>query len=263
VNPAETPGRSPAPSPTIAVAIPCYNEAAAVGRVVDDFRASLPGADVVVFDNASDDGTAEVAAAHGARVVFVPDRGKGFAVRAAFAELKGYDVVVMTDGDGTYPASSAPALIAPVVDGVAEMVVGARRPVPGAQAMSPVRGLGNVLIGGAFRALVGPGTGDLLSGYRAFGRRFVGSVELRSEGFEIETELAVTATARGFPTREIDVPYHPRIAGTESKLRAFRDGRRILATIVREGLRLRPLRALTLAALVVAAAAVLVALARR
>lgn len=239
--------------PTIAVAIPCYNEAAAVGRVVDDFRAALPRAEVVVFDNASDDETAAVAQAHGARVVTVFDRGKGFVVRSAFATLRGFDVVVLTDGDGTYPAEEAPRLIAPVVEGKADMTVGARRPVPGAQAMAPVRALGNVLIGSAFRVLVGPGTGDLLSGYRAFSRRFVESVDLRSEGFEIETELAVTATAREWPTVEIDVPYHPRIAGTESKLRAFRDGRRILATIVREGFRLRPLRAVTALAATTAA----------
>ncbi|AMV36277.1 glycosyltransferase [Planctomyces sp. SH-PL62] len=252
----------PRRSPTIAVAIPCYNEAAAVGRVVDDFRAHLPGADVVIFDNASEDDTAAIAAAHGARVVAVPDRGKGFVVRAAFATLKGYDVVVMTDGDGTYPAEAAPRLVAPVLDGRAAMTVGARRPVPGAQAMAPVRALGNVLIRGAFRLLIGVGAGDLLSGYRAFSRRFVETVDLRSEGFEIETELAVAATAGDFPTLEVEVAYHPRIAGTESKLRAFRDGRRILRTIVREGLRLRPLRAAALlaafASLVIAAILLLV-----
>ncbi|WP_240911175.1 glycosyltransferase [Paludisphaera soli] len=247
----EEPGRSA----TIAVAIPCYNEAAAVGRVVDDFREHLPGAEVVVFDNASDDDTAAIAAAHGARVVPVPDRGKGFAVRAAFAALRGYDVVVMADGDGTYPADHVRELIAPVLDGRAAMTVGARRPVPGAQAMAPVRALGNFLIRGAFRVLIGPGTGDLLSGYRAFSRWFVESADLRSEGFEIETELAVAATAGRFPTLEIDVPYHPRIAGTESKLRAFRDGRRILRTIVREGVRLRPLRAAALLATLAAAIA--------
>lgn len=249
MEPSAAPGRPP----TIAVAVPCYNEAAAVGRVVDDFRSSLPGAEIVVFDNASDDGTAAIAIKHGARVVPVPDRGKGFAVRAAFHALRGFDVVVLTDGDGTYPAEEARRLVAPVLEGRADMTVGARRPVPGARAMAPVRALGNFLIGGAFRVLIGPGTGDLLSGYRAFSRKFVESANLRSEGFEIETELAVTATARGWPTVEIDVPYHPRIAGTESKLRAFRDGRRILATIVREGLRLRPLRAFAAAAAFAAA----------
>lgn len=228
-----------------------------MGRVVDDFRAHLPGAEVVVFDNASDDGTAEIAAAHGARVVPVPDRGKGFAVRAAFATLADYDVVLMADGDGTYPAEEAPRMIAPVLEGRAETVVGARRPVEGAQAMAPVRALGNVLIGGAFRAFIGPGAGDLLSGYRAFSRRFLHEVRLRSEGFEVETELAVQTATRGLAAADVDVPYRPRIEGTESKLRAFRDGRRILATIVVEGFRLRPLRACAVVTATVAPAAAL------
>lgn len=236
----------------MAVALPCYNEAPAVGRVVDDFRAHLPGAEVFVFDNASDDGTAEVAAARGARVIPVPDRGKGFAVRAAFETLKDYDVVLMADGDGTYPAEEAPRMIAPILEGRAETVVGSRRPEEGAKAMAPVRALGNVLIRGAFLAFIGPGAGDLLSGYRAFSRRFLRDVRLRSEGFEVETELAVATAAGRLAAAEVEVPYRPRIEGTESKLRAFRDGRRILATIVREGFRLRPLRA---SAVVAAAAA--------
>ena len=242
----------PARPPKVAVALPCYNEAAAVGRVVDDFRAHLPGAEVFVFDNASDDGTEAIAAARGARVVPVPDRGKGFAVRAAFDALEDYDVVLMADGDGTYPAEEAPRMIAPILEGRAETVVGSRRPVDGARAMAPVRALGNVLIRGAFLAFIGPGAGDLLSGYRAFSRRFLREVRLRSEGFEVETELAVATAAGGLAAAEVEVPYRPRIEGTESKLRAFRDGRRILATIVREGFRLRPLRA---SAIVAAAAA--------
>ncbi len=231
------------PTPTIAVAIPCYNEAAAVGTVVDQFRSALPTADIVVFDNNSTDGTGGIAASHGARVVHVPDQGKGFAVRAAFAAFRGYDVVVMVDGDGTYPAEAAGLLVAPVLEGNVETTIGARQPEPGAGAMTPVRALGNLIIRAAFRILIGRGPGDLLSGYRAFSRTFVDTVTLRSEGFEIETELAVAAVAHRFPTLEISVPYRPRIAGTESKLRAFRDGRRILATIVREGLRLEPWRA--------------------
>jgi len=228
----------PSATPTVAVAIPCYNEAAAVGAVVDQFRAAWPSAEIVVIDNNSTDGTGEIAARHGARVVSEPKQGKGFAVRAAFKDLRGRDVVVMVDGDGTYPAEFIGELIAPILEGRAETTVGARRPEPGAGAMSPVRALGNLIIRSAFRLLIGPGSGDLLSGYRAFSRRFVETVPLRSEGFEIETELAVATVARRLPAVEITVPYHPRIAGTESKLRAFRDGRKILTTILREGLRL-------------------------
>jgi glycosyltransferase involved in cell wall biosynthesis len=230
------------PSTRIAVAIPCYNEAAAIGTVITQFRASLPGAELVVFDNNSNDGTAEIARSMGVRVEPVPEQGKGHAVRAAFALFSDCDAVILVDGDGTYPAEAAPLLVAPVLEGTADMVVGARQPEPGAGAMSPVRGLGNLLIRSAFRLLIGPGTGDLLSGYRAFGPNYVHSVNLQSEGFEIETELAIEAVTRRLKTLEVSVPYRPRIAGTVSKLNAFRDGRRILKTILVEGSRRRPSR---------------------
>jgi glycosyltransferase involved in cell wall biosynthesis len=224
------------------VAIPCYNEAAAIGTVITQFRASLPGAELVVFDNNSTDGTAEIARSMGVRVEPVPKQGKGHAVRAAFALLSDRDAVVLVDGDGTYPAEAAPLLVAPVLEGTADMVVGARQPERGAGAMSPVRGLGNFLIRSVFRLLIGPGTGDLLSGYRAFSPNYVHSVNLQSEGFEIETELAIEAVTRRLKTLEVSVPYRARIAGTVSKLNAFRDGRRILKTILVEGSRRRPSR---------------------
>jgi glycosyltransferase involved in cell wall biosynthesis len=232
--------------PRIAVAIPCYNEAAAIGTVVAQFRESLPGAELVVFDNNSTDGTADIARSLGVRVEPVSEQGKGHAVRAAFALLSDRDVVVLVDGDGTYPAEAAPLLVAPVLEGTADMVVGARQPERGAGAMSPVRGLGNVLIRAAFRLLIGPGTGDLLSGYRAFSANYVHSVNLQSEGFEIETELAIEAVTRRLKTLEVSVPYRPRIAGTVSKLNAFRDGRRILKTILVEGARRNPSRIVSL-----------------
>ena len=233
-----------APEARIAVAIPCYNEAAAIATVVASFRATLPNAEIVVFDNNSTDGTGDIARELGVRVVEVPEQGKGHAVRAAFGSLADFDVVLLTDGDGTYPAEAAPLLIAPVLDGTAEMTVGARQPMPGAGAMTFTRGAGNRLIRSAFLLLIGPGNTDLLSGYRAFSRRFRREVLLRSSGFEIETELAGEAAARGLRMLEISVPYHPRIAGTTSKLRAFRDGRRILMTILKLGIRLRPVRLL-------------------
>ncbi len=130
-------------------------------------------------------------------MVDVPEQGKGHAVRAAFATLADFDAVLLTDGDGTYPAEAAPLLIAPVLEGSAEMTVGARQPTPGAGAMTLIRGVGNRLIRAAFRLLIGPGNTDLLSGYRAFSRRFRQEVRLRSSGFEIETELAGEAAARG------------------------------------------------------------------
>jgi glycosyltransferase involved in cell wall biosynthesis len=233
------------PNPArIAVAIPCFNEAAAIAIVIEQFHAALPAAELVVFDNNSTDDTAVIARRRGVRVVAVPEQGKGHVVRTAFAMLSEFDVMVLTDGDGTYPANAAPLLVAPIVENAADMTVGARQPTPGAGAMTLTRGLGNHLIRAAFRLLIGPSNTDLLSGYRAFNRRFRTTVQLRSQGFEIETELASEAVARSLRVVTIPIPYHPRIAGTQSKLRAFRDGLRILATIVGQSLRLRPHRPL-------------------
>jgi len=226
-------------TPRIAVAIPCLNEAAAIPVVLAQWREALPEAELVVFDNNSTDGTGDLARTQGARVVAVPEQGKGCVVRAIFAMLADCDAVVLVDGDGTYPAAAARALLAPVLDGSADMTVGARRPVAESGAMPLIRGLGNGLIRAAFRVLIGRAPGDLLSGYRAFNRHFLETVALESRGFEVEAELTSAAIARGMRVAEVPVSYHPRIAGTASKLRATRDGMRILAMIARQGLRLR------------------------
>ena len=240
-----TGGGSPAlASPQIAVAIPCYNEAGAVEAVVEGWRRELPEAEIVVFDNNSSDGTGALARRIGVRVVEVRDQGKGHAVRAIFEDLADRDVVILVDGDGTYPPEAARALIEPILQGRADMTVGARHPIEAPGAMSPVRGVGNVLITAAFRALIGPGTRDLLSGYRGFSRHFLEIVHPRSVGFEIEAEIAGQAAARGLACVEIDVEYRPRIAGTASKLRAFRDGRRILFAILAQSFRFQPWRPL-------------------
>ncbi len=232
--------------PRVAVAIPCYNEAAAITSVVNEYREALPNAEIVVFDNNSNDGTGGIARGLGVRVVEVPKQGKGYAVRAIFQELSDRDAVVLIDGDGTYPADHVEQLLAPVLAGAADMAVGARRPVDAPGAMTPVRGLGNFLIRAAFRVLIGPGAGDMLSGYRVFGPRFLKGVSLHSRGFEIETELTAEAVAGNFRVFEFPVPYRPRIEGTVSKLRVFRDGRRILIRIVKESLRRKPWRPATL-----------------
>ena len=130
MNPSADPEAEPAPV-RIAVAIPCFNEAAAIAAVVAQFRDALPDAAIVVYDNNSTDGTGEIARALGVRTEHVPRQGKGHVVRAAFADLSEFDVVVLTDGDGTYPADSAPLLIEPVLMGAADMTVGARQPTPG------------------------------------------------------------------------------------------------------------------------------------
>jgi len=232
--------------PTIAVAIPCFNEAGAVSAVVEAWRRELPEAEIVVFDNNSSDGTGAIARRIGVRVVEVRDQGKGHAVRAIFEDLGDRDVVILVDGDGTYPPESARDLIEPILLGRADMTVGARHPVEAPGAMTPVRGLGNFLITSAFRLLIGPGTHDLLSGYRGFSRHFLQVVHPCSSGFEIEAEIAGQAVARGLPTVEIPVEYRPRIAGTASKLRVFRDGSRILLAILRQSIVWQPWRLLFL-----------------
>ena len=237
---------NPSAPSRIAVAIPCYNEAAAIGDLVERWTRALPGAEILVFDNNSNDATALLAQAAGARVVPVPQQGKGRVVQAIFEQLQDRDAVIMTDGDGTYPPEDARRLLKPVLAGEADMVVAARQPVQeaGRSAMHPVRGLGNALIRTGFRVMLGRGPGDLLSGYRVFGPEFLKHVKPRSSGFEIETELTGHAVARGYRVVELAVPYYPRAEGTESKLRAGRDGLRILFMIVRLAFRLRPWRIL-------------------
>jgi glycosyltransferase involved in cell wall biosynthesis len=227
-----------APEPaSIAVAIPCYNEAAALPVVIAAWREALPQAEIVVFDNNSTDSSAEIARGLGARVVPVREQGKGNVVRTIFATFARHDFVVLVDGDGTYPADRVHSLLAPILADEADMAVGGRKPVDQPGAMTPVRGLGNLLIRAGFNLLIGQGLGDLLSGYRVFNRRFRQAVTLRSSGFEIETELSSQALVRGLRVVEVAVPYYPRIAGTQSKLRAFRDGLRILRTIFSQSLR--------------------------
>ena len=229
-------------TPSISVAIPCFNEAKAIASVVREWKTALPEAEIIVFDNGSTDGGADLAREAGAKVEFVSERGKGNVVRVIFALLIDRDAVVMVDGDGTYPAKEVGPLIIPILTGEADMTVGARRPVAELKAMSPVRGFGNVLIRFAFLVLIGRGPGDLLSGYRVFGPRFLANVRPNSRGFEIETELTAEAIAHDLKIVEVAVSYHPRVAGTSSKLRAFRDGFRILMTILNRSARLRPIR---------------------
>ncbi|MFM1802239.1 MAG: hypothetical protein RJA81_1591 [Planctomycetota bacterium] len=226
----------------IAVALPCFNEAPALPLVISEWKRVLPDVDIFVFDNNSTDGSGAVARELGARVIPVARQGKGYVVRAIFAELGNRDAVIMADADGTYPASAVDILLTPILENQADMTVGSRVPDTTLGAMSPVRGLGNVLLRSAFWVLIGISGGDLLSGYRLFGPRFLKQVRLKSHGFEIETEIACKAIAGGFRVIEKDVVYLPRVAGTASKLRAFSDGLRILKMMCKMSLLLKPWR---------------------
>ncbi len=215
----------------LAVVIPCYNEAVAIRRVVEGFRASLPQATIHVFDNNSSDDTAGMARRAGAIVHHVALRGKGNVVRRMFADVDA-DVYVMVDGDDTYDAAAAPVLVTKLLDEQLDMVVG-RRLTEETAAYRAGHRTGNRMLTGAAAMVFGSAFDDLLSGYRVFSRRFAKSFPAHSAGFEIETELAVHALGMRMPVAEVPTAYGARPEGSHSKLSTYRDGFSILMTIAR------------------------------
>lgn len=214
----------------IAVLVPCFNEAAAIDKVVRDFRASLPGATVYVYDNNSTDDTVQVASAAGAEVRRESRRGKGNVVRRMFQDIEA-DIYVMVDGDDTYDAGVAPALVERLVGDNLDMLVG-RRVETHQAAYRMGHRLGNRVLTGLVGWLFGSPIDDMLSGYRVFSRRFVKSFPSSSREFEIETELTVHALQMKMAIAEVETNYKERPPGSTSKLRTFRDGWRILVTIM-------------------------------
>jgi glycosyltransferase involved in cell wall biosynthesis len=239
----------------IAVLVPCYNEAAAIEKVVADFRASLPTARVYVYDNNSTDNTSEVAAKAGALVRKELRKGKGNVVRRMFQDIEA-DVYVMVDGDDTYDASRAPELVAKLCDDNLDMVVGRRIETHDAAYRAGHR-LGNAVLTGLVRKLFDAKIADMLSGYRVFSRRFVKSFPAFSREFEIETELTVHAMQMKMAVAEVDTNYKERPPGSTSKLRTFRDGWRILMTITNLVRNERPLLFFTLIGLLLIIAAII------
>ncbi|RZZ88054.1 glycosyltransferase [Pseudoxanthomonas winnipegensis] len=215
----------------VAVLIPCFNEATTIAKVVGDFRAALPQAEVWVFDNASTDDTAQAARAAGAQVRRVPAKGKGNVVRAMFRDVEA-DAYLMVDGDDTYPAGAAAALLEEVRQGRADMVVGTRLEDFQHASFRRFHGIGNQLVRRCVAMLFGSPVRDVLSGYRAFSRRFVKSMPVLSHGFEIETEMTVFALSSGFVLAERPIAYGVRPDGSQSKLSTYRDGVRVLRTLL-------------------------------
>jgi glycosyltransferase involved in cell wall biosynthesis len=220
----------PKRAPRVAVLVPCYNEEAAIAAVVRDFRAALPAATIYVYDNNSRDRTAEVARQAGAVVRAEPLQGKGHVVRRMFADVDA-DLYVLVDGDATYDAASAPAMIARALDERLDMVVGSRVSNETA-AYRAGHVLGNRVLTGFVARLFGERFTDILSGYRVLSRRYVKSFPALATGFEIETELTVHALELAMPTAEVATPYRSRPPGSVSKLNTYRDGLRILLTIL-------------------------------
>jgi glycosyltransferase involved in cell wall biosynthesis len=216
-------------NPEIAVIVPCLNEEVAIGQVVDAFREHVPGCVVFVYDNGSTDRTVEVARAHGAVVRSEPLKGKGNVVRRMFADVEA-DVYVMVDGDATYDASAAPALVQKLLQESLDMVTGTRVE-QGEAAYRRGHRFGNWLLTTLVAKIFGKRSSDMLSGYRVMSRRFVKTFPALSSGFEIETELTVHALQLRLPIADVPTAYADRPRGSASKLSTFKDGFRILNTI--------------------------------
>jgi glycosyltransferase involved in cell wall biosynthesis len=226
--------------PRIAVLVPCYNEEAAVATVVANFRSALPAAEIYVYDNNSRDRTAAVAREAGAIVRSERRQGKGHVVRRMFADVEA-DIYVLVDGDATYDAPSAAVMIDKLLDEHLDMVVGLR--IDQSQAAYRLgHRTGNRMLTGFLAWTFGRDFQDILSGYRVFSRRFVKSFPVLSDGFEIETELAVYALELSLPVAEVETPYYARPEGSFSKLNTWRDGFRILGTMLKLYRAEKPLR---------------------
>lgn len=245
-------------APRVAVLLPCYNEEAAIAQVVRDFRSALPQATVYVYDNASSDRTSEVAAAAGAVVVRETLRGKGNVVRRMFADIDA-DIYVLADGDDTYDAAVAPGLIETLCRDQLDMVNAARSNTS-SDAYRRGHRFGNRLFTTMVSTLFGKRFDDILSGYRVFSRRFVKSFPALAQGFEIETELTVHALELRMPVGEVRTAYRERPEGSQSKLSTFKDGFRILLTILRLTKEERPLPFFAAAGTILALSSVLLSI---
>ena len=234
----------------IAVLIPCYNEEKTVGKVVADYKAALPEADIYVYNNNSTDRTAEIAEKAGAIVRNEYRQGKGNVVRSMFRQIDA-DCYLMIDGDDTYPAENAREMVEYVLYGQADMVIGDRlSSTYFTENKRPFHNLGNVLVRRLINWLFHSHINDIMTGYRAFSRTFVKGFPVLSRGFEIETEMSIHAVDKNLLLKEIPVTYRDRPDGSESKLNTYSDGFRVLKTIFRLFKEYRPLAFFSAAALV-------------
>lgn len=217
---------------SIAVLLPCYNEEATIGKVVRDFKAALPDAAIYVYDNNSTDRTAEIAAAEGAIVRKEPRQGKSNVVRAMFEDIDA-DVYVMADGDDTYPADAAPAMVEKVLEGY-DMVIGDRLSSTYFQENKrPFHNFGNRLVRGSINGLFGAHVTDIMTGYRAFNFTFVKTYPVLSRGFEVETEMTIHSLNNNLRLFEMPIQYRDRPEGSVSKLDTVGDGIKVMSTIFR------------------------------
>lgn len=217
---------------SVAVLLPCYNEEVTIGKVVRDFKAALPHADIYVYDNNSTDRTAEIAMAEGAIVRKEPRQGKGNVIRAMFEDIDA-DVYVMADGDDTYPADAAPAMVDKVLEGY-DMVIGDRLSSTYFQENKrPFHNFGNRLVRGSINGLFHADVTDIMTGYRAFSFTFVKTYPVLSRGFEVETEMTIHSLNNNLRLFEMPIQYRDRPAGSVSKLDTVGDGIKVMSTIFR------------------------------
>jgi glycosyltransferase involved in cell wall biosynthesis len=217
-------------SKTLTIGIPCFNEAVTVGKVITDFRGVFPEARIVVVDNASTDGTSQIARAHGAEVVSEPRKGKGYAVQRLFSVTES-DYLIMVDGDDTYPAEEALKLIATIEREGGDTVVG-RRTSDQQAAFKPAHTWANLVLAWFIETIFEARCGDLFSGYRLFTRPFYRNIPMLAQGFEVETELAIQTIDKGFVQRDVDISFRSRPEGSFSKLNTFSDGFRVIRVII-------------------------------
>lgn len=240
----------------VAVLIPCYNEAKTIAKVVADYRAALPEADIYVYDNNSSDGTDEIAREAGAIVRYETRQGKGNVIRTMFREITA-DCYLMIDGDDTYPCENAREMVDLVLQKNVDMVVGDRlSSTYFTENKRPFHNLGNRMVRGLVNSFFEGDITDIMTGYRAFSYQFVKSFPVLSKGFEIETEMTIHALDKNLSVKSVPVAYRDRPDGSESKLNTYSDGFKVLRTIVRLLKEYKPLRFfgwLALAALVLAA----------
>ena len=218
---------------TIAVLIPCYNEAVTIEKVVTDFREALPEAVIYVYDNNSKDDTAAIAARAGAVVRHEYQQGKGNVIRRMFREIDAR-CYLMVDGDDTYPADFARRMVEPVLNHLADMVVGDRLSATYfTENKRPFHNFGNRLVRWSINALFKSSIRDIMTGYRAFSYAFVKSFPVLSRGFEIETEMSLHAIDKNMQIENVVIQYRDRPEGSESKLNTYSDGFKVLRTIAR------------------------------
>lgn len=218
--------------PIIAALVPCYNESLTIAKVCDDFKKYLPEATVYVYDNNSSDGTAKIAAEHGAVVVHEGRQGKGNVVRQMLRDIDA-DCYVMVDGDDTYPIEQVREVIAPILEGTADHVVGDRlsNGTYAAENKRAGHGFGNDLVRWLIKVLYGFEYTDVMTGYRAFNREFAKTLPVLSPGFEIETELSIHAVDKNWRIVQVPIDYRDRPEGSESKLNTVSDGIKVLKMI--------------------------------